>query len=85
MRRHSFLALLVTLFAVVLPCFGQMNQPSQNYQRRIYSISGKVNDDADERGIDNVRVNLSRRERSSWERRDDAMVRRRNLDYSCER
>jgi tetratricopeptide (TPR) repeat protein len=59
MRRHSFLALLVTLYAVALPCFGQMNQSGQNYQRRIYSISGKVNDDADEHGIDNVRVNLS--------------------------
>lgn len=58
MRPQAFFSLVAMLSVAAFSCFAQIAPSNQNPQRRVYSISGKVNDDADEHGIDNVRVNL---------------------------
>jgi Flp pilus assembly protein TadD len=58
MRLGSFFALLILAYSIAFPRLSQASPSNQNSQRRVYSISGRVNDDANEQGIDNVRVNL---------------------------
>jgi Flp pilus assembly protein TadD len=58
MRPNAFFPFFVIFLTSAFPCLGQASQANLNLQRRVYSISGKVNDDADEHGIDNARVYL---------------------------
>jgi tetratricopeptide (TPR) repeat protein len=59
MRPRSFFAFAVLICAIAVPCSGQTPPSGSNAQRRIFSISGRVNDDSDEHAIDNVRLNLA--------------------------
>ncbi len=58
MRPFSFFVLLALIYPIASPRRSQASPANQNLQRRAYNISGRVNDDSNEHGIDNVRVNL---------------------------
>jgi Flp pilus assembly protein TadD len=58
MGPYNFVAFLVVTFSVALPCFGQTTQPLPSLSRAGYSVRGKVHDESDEIGIDNIRVRL---------------------------